>query len=117
MKGGFDMDKLFVSVVVIIAVLVTASFAYTMINANNDLGISAGLAALKSRVCTETDTEINGGRNFEVKGTTTKGDKSFTDYCSSTEVLVEYYCSNNNIKYARYPCVSCIEGTCAKQPF
>jgi len=47
--------------------------------------------------CVQND----GGDDPTQKGTTTKGNTSFTDYCAGTN-LVEYYCQNNEIQSKNY---------------
>ena len=53
---------------------------------------SVGKCFIPEPECEDSD----GGNEVNTKGTTSKGDTSQTDYCSNT-LIVEYYCSNNNI--------------------
>ena len=60
--------------------------------------------------CTDSD----GGLNFNVKGVTSKGTLSYTDYCGIGSNLFENYCANNSIvtNYL-YVCPNgCSNGAC-----
>ena len=67
--------------------------------------------------CSDTD----GGYNINVKGTISgyyNGQPYVnTDYCSSTTVLLEYYCIGGSKSSSSYPCAgnttsSCVDGAC-----
>ncbi len=84
-------------------------FFQNLFNIGEDENLEGELMAAKPS-CTDSD----GGLNYILKGIATKGTTSKTDYCSSTSVLVEYYCSGN-IKYVNYNCGSgkvCSDGAC-----
>ncbi len=55
-------------------------------------------------VCEDTD----GGRQYIVAGTVTKGAVTHKDSCDQSDgrVLYEYYCSGNDITYERYTCLT-----------
>jgi len=60
--------------------------------------------------CEDSDN----GNNISQKGTTTKGNVSYADYCIDKNV-VEYYCANNEINSVVVPCPSgtvCSDGVC-----
>ena len=63
-----------------------------------------------------TCTDSDGGQDYFVRGTVTKGTlSSDTDYCSNG-LLVEYYCSNNQVAHITYNCSNslavCASGYC-----
>jgi eight-cysteine-cluster-containing protein len=69
--------------------------------------------------CTDSDE----GKNYYVKGTTTKGDDVVTDACTNTteagsniETLKEYFCvEESNIEHALYACPNgCSDGACVE---
>lgn len=63
-----------------------------------------------------TCTESDGGKNYAVKGTTTRGSVSFIDSCTE-ESLIEYYCEENEFKSEIYICPQdCEEGACISVP-
>ena len=62
-------------------------------------------------ICTDTD----GGKNIYQKGTTGVITK-YTDYCSSSTTLREYYCSGIYLASAKFQCsYGCSNGACLKQ--
>ena len=50
--------------------------------------------------CEDTD----GGKNYTVAGTVTKGDRVEQDACVSANTLTEWYCSLNNVLFERHTC-------------
>jgi len=58
-------------------------------------------------MCVEaTCTDSDGGKNWIVPGTTTKGTDSATDRCDAMDPvdIYEYYCSGNEIRYEVHTC-------------
>lgn len=95
-------------VVVVVILLIVGSFAYVILTGGTNAG--TGLASLKAS-CIDSD----GGKNYAVQGTVSKGVSSSTDSCTSTTVLKEYHCYNNAIKSTSYTCTSgykCLNGAC-----
>lgn len=67
---------------------------------------------------TITCTDSDGGINYNVKGTATKGTESKTDVCLPLPMnyLGEYYCLNNSISMVSYNCsFGCSNGACRNQ--
>jgi len=63
--------------------------------------------------CSDSD----GGIDYDVKGTATKGSQSSTDSCRG-DTLSEYYCSSNQIVSTTYTCpYGCSNGACEEQPY
>jgi hypothetical protein len=65
--------------------------------------------------CTDSD----GGLNYGVKGTATKGGTSITDSCYSPAHVYEMYCSGNELASGVYACPSgttCSDGACIATP-
>jgi|GEM_PF-6810413 len=66
--------------------------------------------------CYDTDRDANHatGVNYYEKGTINGN----TDYCKSSEMLVEYSCGMNNMAYNNpYPCeFGCFDGACRQEP-
>lgn len=65
-----------------------------------------------AEACADSDD----GNNVLVAGTTTKGDVSEKDYCSSADKVVEFYCKDNELQSALTPCpagLECKDGVCA----
>ncbi len=88
---------------------------------NNSFSTLSGQAMMKSTetgFCTDSDDWYS--HPTEMKGTTSGNlisrISSRTDFCSSDEVLKEYYCENNDIKSYTVDCSSedmvCSEGAC-----
>ena len=74
-------------------------------------GCSNGACINATTPCVDTD----GGKNFDVKGTTSKGTLSYTDYCGSGNNLFENYCdADGNIQTNfLYSCPNgCSDGAC-----
>src|SRR3989344_6517466 len=66
--------------------------------------------AISSNTCTDSDLL----KNYTLKGTATRGTKSYTDYCANDQVLYEAYCNffKQPSLYA-YGCpVKCRDGAC-----
>ena len=73
--------------------------------------MSTDLLSIPSLICTDSD----GGNNPYVKGTTTLGSQTYTDSCSTTNTLKEYYCANNQIQNYMVICptgYTCQDGAC-----
>ncbi len=79
-----------------------------------------GLAA--SDICTDSDN----GKDYAVKGTTTKGSSSYSDCCSATKYgstciyegpwLFEYICEEDTLKVTQYECpYGCQDGICVEE--
>ena len=68
--------------------------------------------------CTDSD----GGKDYYVKGITSKGAEKFEDECISfkdnSTILQEWYCaSDEQVDYDKYQCPqSCIDGACVSPP-
>lgn len=65
-----------------------------------------------AEACADSDD----GNNVLVAGTTTKGDVSEKDYCSSADKVVEFYCKDGEVESALTPCpagLECKDGVCA----
>ncbi|NIO20356.1 MAG: DUF2341 domain-containing protein [Candidatus Aenigmarchaeota archaeon] len=64
--------------------------------------------------------DSDGGKNYYVKGTVTKGTQSLSDHCNEDGTLTEKYCENNEIKAEKMNCsegYECSDGKCAvKEP-
>ena len=61
--------------------------------------------------CVDSDE----GRDTSVKGTTSKGAESYTDYCEDGTTVKEYYCSDSQILSMLISCASdegCEDGVC-----
>jgi len=100
--------KLIIWIIVILILLVAGYFVYAALKSGDSAG--TGLASLKGS-CADSD----GGKNYAVQGTVSKGTTSNTDVCTSTTVLKEYFCSGSSIKSASYTCASeykCENGAC-----
>jgi hypothetical protein len=70
-----------------------------------------GFSTFISAACSESD----GGRIYEVKGTTTSGSISKPDSCLPNGYLSEQYCSGNQVLSASYNCgagKTCNDGKC-----
>ena len=66
---------------------------------------------IKPVTCTDSD----GGKNYYQKGTVTVDGTSYTDYCLDENRLIEYYCSNNQMRFDTYACsYGCENGACKK---
>jgi len=66
---------------------------------------------IKPVTCTDSD----GGKNYYEKGTVTVDGTSYTDYCLDENRLIEYYCSNNQMRFDTYACpYGCENGACKK---
>lgn len=70
--------------------------------------------------CQEADCEdSDGGSNATVKGTVTKGSKTYTDYCSSSSAVKEYSCDGRDIQSDTITCSPgfyCDGGRCIAFP-
>lgn len=65
-----------------------------------------------------TCTDSDGGGYSNIKGTTTLGPDSRTDYCDGTGAVIEYSCSGNQIVSASINCISgevCSDGACMRE--
>jgi len=65
--------------------------------------------------CIQSCTDSDGGNNPYVKGTVTLGSQTYTDSCSTTNTLKEYYCANNQIQNYMVICptgYTCQDGAC-----
>jgi len=92
----------FVVAIVAVIMMVGQNSGFSFGEGSNLLG---GAASIK---CTDTD----GGNNFFVKGTVTRGTTSRTDSCSGKNV-VEYYCEAGKIKRTSNACADgCKLGAC-----
>jgi hypothetical protein len=65
-------------------------------------------------VPTTSCSDSDGGLNYVVKGTTTKGSTSFTDVCESSSQIKEYYCDAGNIVVMYHGC-TCSNGVCTNE--
>lgn len=66
-----------------------------------------GACVMSSPECTDSD-----GDDIYVKGVVEYGNQTYTDYCSS-DVVVEYICSGEEISYFNHTCESgCTNGAC-----
>jgi hypothetical protein len=125
-----------VGIVAIVAIVImiasTTSRSYTL---SEDVAGAAARASASADFATEgtpvTDTtttatiakticaDSDGGKNYDVKGTTKAGKTSRTDFCRNynSSTLVEYYCSYNKVISKNYNCQygcengACIQGT------
>jgi hypothetical protein len=67
-----------------------------------------------SQICTDSD----GGQVYTIKGNTTNSSKTFTDFCFTSVILNEGYCSGSNVLNSSYNCLSgqtCTNGVCVNQ--
>ena len=64
----------------------------------------------KNPTCVDSD----GGEDYYVKGTASVNAKDYTDYCSDSSILAEYYCdTSNNVAEKLFTCPSgCKDGAC-----
>ncbi len=63
----------------------------------------------------EQCTDSDGGATTEIKGTTSKGNESYEDYCEDESELVEYECIDNEIESTPLQCSegeTCEDGIC-----
>ncbi|MFH1785498.1 MAG: hypothetical protein ABH842_03635 [Candidatus Micrarchaeota archaeon] len=88
---------------------------------NNGVVVSATLTCpsgynCDSGTCVSVGcSDDDGGSNKYSKGTTTKGDTTYTDYCTSSSEVKEYYCSWGDIYSSTLSCssgYSCSDGAC-----
>jgi hypothetical protein len=90
--------------------------------ATNLAGMPTYTNSLTYYTCTDTD----GGKNYTSKGIVNstyvykgkpKNTFTYTDKCTSSKVLVEYYCSGTTASSVRYNCpYNCLNGACNKAP-
>lgn len=102
----------FALVIVVVALLLLSESRVGIISQVKDF-------LLVSRVSTRTTcTDTDGGLNYEVRGTVTSGRSQSADYCSTSNILVEYYCSSSGKKASRtYACpYGCSAGACQPPP-
>ena len=91
----------------------------------NHNGICEGYYGENSCVCPSdcskepSCTDSDGGKNYYVKGTVTfesnDGSKTYTDECSSSSNLMEFYCKNKIVQSQQITCPSgytCQDGAC-----
>lgn len=77
-------------------------------------GTSSSSAPSSQVSCNEPDNE-NGDEEF-VRGTSTLGSASNTDYCEDDEILVEYNCEFGFMEGRNLPCqFGCSDGACRRQ--
>jgi hypothetical protein len=95
------------ALIAIVAIVAIVGIVIMMMNAQPKLGIStitereSLLGAAAATACKDSD----GGKNYGLQGTTTKGTNKVTDYClADGKRLVEYYCSNGKINSITYDC-------------
>jgi cysteine-rich repeat protein len=111
------------ALIAIVAIVAIVGIVVMMLNVQPKLGISTSteqeslLGAAAATVCADSD----GGKNYNLQGTATKGTSKVTDYClTDGKRVVEYYCSNNKINSVSYDCSKvgkvCRNGACEKLP-
>jgi cysteine-rich repeat protein len=111
------------ALIAIVAIVAIVGIVVMMLNAQPKLGISTSteqeslLGAAATIACTDSD----GGKNYGLQGTATKGTNKVTDYClADGKRVVEYYCSNGKINSVTYDCNKvgkvCRNGACIKLP-
>lgn len=82
----------------------------------NSVGITAETEPINT--CTSTDDPGLGGYLLTVKGTVTQNGAQYTDYCTGSGYIVEYYCNTNyELETLQTPCdngYECSNGACVK---
>ncbi|VVC04524.1 Uncharacterised protein [Candidatus Bilamarchaeum dharawalense] len=80
----------------------------TNLNCPSGYECNSGLCVKKG--CFDDDA----GANRYIKGTVTKGDQIYTDYCSDSSTVKEYYCSLDSVYWSYLECssYSCSDGRC-----
>ncbi|MEM2949302.1 MAG: hypothetical protein QXT05_02810 [Candidatus Bilamarchaeaceae archaeon] len=77
-----------------------------------DLGyVCSNGTCILSAECTDSDF----GQDRHTRGTVTKGAATYTDYCSDSDTVREYYCSGDNVYWNYLDCPSgytCSDGRC-----
>ncbi|MFH1520412.1 MAG: hypothetical protein ABID61_02085 [Candidatus Micrarchaeota archaeon] len=70
--------------------------------------------------CVVTESCVDSdGNNSETKGTVTKGDESYEDYCLNINQVAEYICSEDTISLTNILCkvgFMCVDGICISDP-
>lgn len=64
--------------------------------------------------CSDSD----GGKNYTVNGTMLYGPSTFSDYCTNSTRLAEYFCpsANSKVIFGHHDCgVGCVDGACVNQ--
>ncbi|MEK6862058.1 MAG: hypothetical protein AABY07_08905, partial [Nanoarchaeota archaeon] len=119
-REAVKKSKKILIIVVILLIIIGIGLYYFNINkTQSESNEEAGeLGTLRSARITCSDTD--GGRNYEVQGTTTRGSVSRTDSClGRRELIKEYYCRNRRITSYNYDCTRlsgiCREGACISQ--
>ncbi|MEM4336622.1 MAG: hypothetical protein QXG86_01310 [Candidatus Woesearchaeota archaeon] len=57
--------------------------------------------------------DSDGGLNFKVAGRVLQNDGAvFEDYCKSSNILIEYYCSSDNRAFSKQYSCDCSKGAC-----
>lgn len=64
-----------------------------------------------SCVTTSRCSETDGGKNYNLQGTTSVGTSHKRDYCVSSTKLQEFYCSSGELAWVSYYC-NCNSGRC-----
>ncbi|MEM3113482.1 MAG: LamG-like jellyroll fold domain-containing protein [Candidatus Pacearchaeota archaeon] len=63
--------------------------------------------------CQYECVDSDGGINYYVRGSTFKATSNYTDYCTSSSNIMEFYCSNNTIQNIQSSCTNgCSQGKC-----
>jgi len=115
------------ALIAIVAIVAIVGIVMMFMNANPMLGTSVStsesaeqeslLGAAAATACKDSD----GGKNYGLKGTVTKGTNKVTDYClADGKRIIEYYCANTTISSVTYDCRNvgkvCSNGACVKPP-
>ena len=100
-KEVFNMKRLKKPVLILLGLFAVAALAVSL------SGKITGNAV--SSACSDSD----GGRVYDVKGTTTSKIGSFTDLCKDSRTLLENYCRDGKRVTETIPCrYGCSEGAC-----
>ncbi|MEM3113509.1 MAG: LamG-like jellyroll fold domain-containing protein, partial [Candidatus Pacearchaeota archaeon] len=77
-------------------------------NTNNGDGCSS--------TCQHECIDSDGGINYYLRGNTSKGNVTYTDYCTNSTTILEFYCNNNIIQNIQSSCTNgCSQGECSSQ--
>jgi hypothetical protein len=105
------------ALIAIVAIVAIVGIVMMFMNSQPRIGIEASteqstfLGAATTTTCADSD----GGKNYNLKGTTVKGTTIKTDSCSGQQ-LTEYYCASNKVSSVIYDCSKagkvCLNGAC-----
>lgn len=73
---------------------------------NEEIRCNSGQTCSSGRCVEAACEDSDGGRDYYITGTVTKGTESRTDRCTSGNRLTEYYCNGNQINSETYLCPS-----------